>query len=65
MVVAACIATGYVNRDILANYYDLTPLQASVLLREFLSHRVHDIRHDAVNNRYALIGYPAHQTNKN
>lgn len=64
MVVAACIAIGYVNREVLVDYYDLTPLQASVLLREFLTHRVNDIRHDAGNNGYALIGYPSHKPNK-
>ncbi len=64
MVVAACIATGYVNREVLVDYYNLTPLQASVLLREFLTHRVNDIRHDARNNGYALIGYPSHKPNK-
>ncbi len=65
MVVAACISTGFVNREVLASYYNLHPLHASILLREFLSHRIKDIRRDAANNGYALVGYPTHKTEKN
>lgn len=60
MVVAACISIGHVNRAVLADYYNLTPLQASLLLREFLTHRVQDIRRDAKNNGYTLVGYLTH-----
>ena len=58
MVVAACIANGYVNRNILVNRYNLKPLQASILLREFLSHQSHNIRNDITNNGYTLIEHP-------
>jgi hypothetical protein len=65
MVVAACIGVGHVNRAVLADYYNLTPLQASLLLREFLTHRVQDIRRDAKNNGYTLVGYLPHKAATN
>lgn len=58
MVVAVCISMGHVNRDLLAKYYRLSQLQASSLLREFLEHRVQDIRRAPHNNGYMLVGYP-------
>lgn len=65
MVVAACISIGYVNREVLASYYNLHPLQASILLREFLRHHIKDIRRDVTHNGYALVGYPSQTTEKN
>ncbi len=62
MVVAACIGIGHVNRTVLADYYNLTPLQASLMLRDFLSHRIQDIRRDVKKNGYTLVGYPPHKT---
>ena len=61
MVVAACLSTGYVNRDVLMKCYQLKPLQASVLLREFLHHHSHEIRRDETHNGYMLMKYPAHK----
>ena len=58
MVVAVCLGKGYVNRNMLAKFYGLTQLQASILLREFLESRPHDVRRDCKNNRYVLVGYP-------
>ena len=58
MVVAVCMGKGYVNRKMLAKFYGLTQLQASILLREFLENRPHDVRHDCQNNRYVLVSYP-------
>lgn len=64
-VVAVCISTGYVNRDVLAHYYSLSPLQASILLREFLQAHVNDVRRDTKCNGYVLLGYPQkHDKNK-
>lgn len=58
LVVAVCISIGYVNRDLLAKYYGLTQLQASILLREFLQIHVNDVRRDIKQNAYVLLGYP-------
>jgi hypothetical protein len=58
MVVAAFIGNGHLNRNVLANYYGLTQLQASTLLRDFLQHRINDVRWDSKRNSYRLIGYP-------
>lgn len=58
MVVAVCISMGYVNRNMLAQYFGLSQLQASMLLREFLQHRVQDIRRAPHNDGYTLVGYP-------
>lgn len=58
LVVAACLGIGYINRDLLASYYGLTPLQASVLLREFLQAHIRDIRRDGNLGGYVLLGYP-------
>lgn len=58
MVVATCIGVGHVNRDVLAKYYGLTKLQASILLREFFQAHVNDIRRDPKNDGYMLMGYP-------
>ncbi len=57
-VVAVCIGMGYVNRHVLANYYGLTQLQASKLLREFLQAHIQDVRRDAKRDGYVLLGYP-------
>lgn len=56
-VVAVCISIGYVNRDVLAKYYGLIPLQASILLREFLQAHVNEVRRDAKYDGYVLLGY--------
>jgi len=61
MVVAACLNTGYVNRDVLSKCYQLTPLQASVLLREFLRHRSQEIRRDETHNGYVLTKHSFHK----
>lgn len=58
MVIAVCIAHGHVNRDVLIEHFKLTPLQASVLLRDFLQAKSKEIRRDSKHNGYALIGYP-------
>lgn len=58
LVVAACLGIGHINRDLLASYYGLTPLQASVLLREFLQVHIQDIRRDANLDGFVLLGYP-------
>jgi hypothetical protein len=58
MVIAACIETGYINRVVLANYYGLTQLQASILLREFLQAHAQDVRREPKHNGYLLRGYP-------
>lgn len=63
MVVAACIGKGHVNRHVLAEYFGLSQLEASSLLRDFLQHRIHDVRWDAKNNSYVLLGYPTKQHN--
>jgi hypothetical protein len=58
-VVAVCISVGQVSRDILAKYYGLTQLQASILLREFLQVHIHDVRRgDSERSTYILLGYP-------
>lgn len=56
MVVAACIGVGYVNRNVLVDYYGLTPLQASILLREFLQAHVNELERDPKNGGYVLLG---------
>ena len=61
MVVAACIGTGFVNRHVLAQFYGLSQLEASSLLRDFLHHRIRDVRWDAKTNSYKLVGYPVKQ----
>jgi hypothetical protein len=61
MVVAACLSTGYVNRDVLSKCYQLTPLQASVLLREFLHHHSQEIRRDETHNGYILTKHTSHK----
>lgn len=63
MVVAACSETGYIDRDVLANYYKLTPLQASILLREFLTHHVRDVRPSATYRGYILKSDPTQKIN--
>lgn len=57
MVVAACIAHGHVNRDVLIASFKLTPLQASVLLRDFLQVKSKEIRRDAHRNGYVLTNF--------
>ena len=57
MVIAAFIGKGHLNRNILASYYGLTQLQASTLLRDFLQHRINDVRWDSKINSYRLVGY--------
>lgn len=58
MVIAACIHCGHVNRQVIADYYNIHQLEASTLLRDFIQHRVHDVRWDAKTNSYTLVGYP-------
>ena len=64
MVIAAFIGKGHLNRNVLAEYYGLSQLQASTLLRDFLHHRVNEVRWDSVTNSYHLIGYPTQQNPK-
>lgn len=64
-VVAVCISIGYVNRNVLAKYYDLTPLQASILLREFLQALVNDVRRDVRYDGYSLLSHPHRHENTN
>lgn len=56
-VMAVCVALGHVNRDVLAQYYGFTQLEASILLREFLQTHVKDVRRDTKNDCYVLLGY--------
>ena len=58
-VVAVCIDLGYVNRDVLANHYGLSQLQASILLREFLQVHSNDVHSDTEHGAYVLIEYPS------
>ena len=58
MVVAACIGVGHINRDVLAEYYGLTQLQASIFLREFLQAHVNNIRRSPKSDGYTLLHYP-------
>lgn len=55
-VMATCVAVGYVNRHVLIQHYELAPLQASILLREFLQTHVDDVRLDTAKGGYVLIG---------
>lgn len=55
MVVSTCIETGYVNRDVLVQRFGLTPLQASLLIREFLEHHVNELQNDVPNKGYKFI----------
>jgi hypothetical protein len=61
MVVAACLSRGYVNRDVLSECYQLTQLQASVLLREFLHHHSQEIRRHETHNGYILKKHISHK----
>ena len=54
-VMATCVTVGYVNRLVLVQLYKLTPLQASILLREFLKMHVDDVRLDDAKGGYVLI----------
>lgn len=64
MVIAACIAYGHVNRHVLAEHFRLRPLQASVLLRDFLQEKSREIRRDSQLNGYVLSRYPGMHTSK-
>lgn len=56
MVIKVCVKHGYVNRQILVECYELTPLQASVLLREFLIHRIRYLKRDIKQGGFVLLG---------
>lgn len=62
MVIAVCITHGHVNRDVLIERFKLTPLQASVLLREFLRMKSKEIRRDSQCHGYVLVDYPRKHT---
>lgn len=55
MVFATCTEMGYVNREVLVERFDLTPLQASTLIREFLEHYANELQNDVLHKGHKFI----------